>query len=737
MCLSSEPPKGSPLLFPFRAVSSAAIAIATCLTAVAPAPALAETARADENAAEAENPEDSPVITVTATRNPIRAFDYPGKVSVVDREAIEDFNPSTLQDIFDAIPGAEFDSGPRRTGDSPSIRGIGGSGVLIIQDGARQSFLSGHDGRFFIDPELVQAVEVVRGPGSALYGSGALGGVIATRTVTANDLLEEGERYFAKLATGYHSVNDEFRIGATVARQSSDGLFDVLAHYTYREAGSIELGSGDLLPADDEINSALFKLTVRPSEALQLLGSYMRYTADSTDPQNPQGVNVAGPGNDLVFRDATNDTAQFGLNFNPSSEAIDLHLVGYYSRNAVEEDESENPRTVDRHVETFGFTLDNRSRFALGDVSSLTLTYGGEYYRDKQTGLDSETVDGTRGGVPDAQTEFVGLFLQAELTLADGIPGELSIIPGIRWDSFTSSATDESFEIDDDAVSPKIGVAYKPIPELLFFGNYALGFRAPSFNEAFADGVHFTIPDLSAPPGPMGPAFVQNLFIGNADLQAEESETWEVGAGLDFTSLLQDGDRFTIKASYYDSHVDNLIGLDVNIPPGCFVSSPFVPPCGSGAAFGNTSQNVNIANAQITGFEAEFSYTSRYLYARGHFSGIDGFDAETGEFLEGVLSPEILFVDLGIRVGDTGLRVGTRMTYATDFDEVNDPNQVRDTYLVGDVYAVFQPESGPFADFRLDLGIDNVGDADFEVVSAGVSQPGQNFKAALSWSKGF
>ena len=166
-------------------------------------------------------------------------------------------------------------------------------------------------------------------------------------------------------------------------------------------------------------------------------------------------------------------------------------------------------------------------------------------------------------------------------------------------------------------------------------------------------------------------------------------------------------------------------------------ASPFVPPCGSGAAFGNTSQNVNIANAQITGFEAEFSYTSRHLYARGHFSGIDGLDTNTGEFLEGVLSPEILFVDLGVRVGDTGLRVGTRMTYATDFDEVNDPNQMRDNYLVGAVYAVFQPESGPFADFRLDLGIDNVGDADFEVVSAGVSQPGQNFKASLSWSKGF
>ncbi|UAB77928.1 TonB-dependent receptor [Erythrobacter sp. SCSIO 43205] len=684
-----------------------------------------------------ETAEQSTLITVTATRNPIPAFDYPGQVSVVERETIEDFNPSTLQEVFQAIPGAEFDAGPRRTGDAPSIRGIGGNGVLIFQDGARQSFVSGHDGRFFIDPELVQTLEVVRGPSSALYGSGALGGVIATRTVSASDLLDEGERTFVKLATGYQSVNDEFRIGATAAAQSSDAMWDVLGHLTYRDAGSIKLGSGDTLPADDEITSSLFKVTLRPSDAVELYASYARYQADSSDPQNPQGANIAGAANDLVFRDARNDTAQMGLNFNPASDAIDLNLVGYYSKNGVEEDTVGTSRIADREVETFGLTIDNRSRIGVGDGSSLTFTYGGEYYRDEQTGLDTDTADGTRGGVPDAQTEFLGAFLQAELTLTDGLPGEISIIPGIRWDSFKSSATGEIFTIDDDEFSPKLGVSYKPIPELLLFGNWSRGFRAPSFNEAFADGVHFTIPDLSAAPGPFGPSFVQNLFIGNEALVPEQSESWEAGAGVNFADLITDGDRLTFKASYYDSDVENLIGLDVNIPTGCFVASPFVPSCGTGAAFGNTSQNVNIADAQISGVEAEFNYSSDHFYLRGNFSTIDGVDAATGEFLEGVLSPSVLFLDTGLRLRDGDVRVGTRVTSASDFDEVNDPNQAREGYLVADLYLVIEPETGPLEGFRLDLGIDNIGDADFEVVSAGVSQPGRNVKAALSWSKGF
>ncbi|MEL7320278.1 MAG: TonB-dependent receptor, partial [Pseudomonadota bacterium] len=86
---------------------------------------------------------------------------------------------------------------------------------------------------------------------------------------------------------------------------------------------------------------------------------------------------------------------------------------------------------------------------------------------------------------------------------------------------------------------------------------------------------------------------------------------------------------------------------------------------------------------------------------------------------------------------DSGFRLGVRTLYAGRFDEVNDPLDARDEYLVNDIYLVFEPESGPLKGVRLDLGVDNVADADFEVVFVGVSQPGRNFKAALSWSKGF
>ncbi len=683
-------------------------------------------------------------ITVYATRNPLPAFDYPGAVSVIDREIIDDFNPSSIFDIFDAVPGAQINGGPRRSGQVPAIRGVGGAGVLVLFDGARQSFLSGHDGRFFIDPDLVQAVEVVRGPTSALYGSGALGGTIALRTITAADFLEEGETAGVKALGGYQSVNNEFRLSGTGVWRSEDNVTDIVANFTRRDSGDIDLGSGDTLPADDQIMSSLLKATVRPSDDLTLSLSWMRFGGDSQDPNNPQGANLASAANGLVNRDIDSNTIQGGLNYNPANNLIDFNFTGYYTRNEVGEDEVQSTRFVSREVRTFGFVADNRSRFSLGDAGDLTLTYGGEFYEDEQVGVDTNTVDGTRGGVPDATGRFYGAFAQAELALNQplGAPGVLTFIPGVRWDRFENDAVGEA-STDDSAVSPKIGVSYKPVEELIFFGNWAESFRAPSFNELYADGVHFQIPNLSVP-GPFGPfgppAFVANFFVPNPSLQPEESQTWEVGAGVDFNDVLFAGDSFIAKGSYYNSDVDNLINLDVQIPFTCFLTPgqlpPFAPPCGSGAPFGNTSQNVNVTNADINGVEIELQYDSDYFYVRGNFNAIDGTNQDTGEFV-GSLVPNTLFLDGGVKFFQGDFRLGSRVTVASDFDEVEDPTLFREGFTFADVYAVWQPGAGALEGLRVDLGVDNVTDADFDIVAAGVSQPGRNFKATISWSQGF
>lgn len=674
------------------------------------------------------------IVSVYATRNPMPAFDYAGEVTVIPRDVIEDFNPSTLADVFDAVPGAAIGGGPRRAGMTPDVRGLSGEGVLVLFDGARQSYLSGHDGRFFVDPDLVRAVEVVRGPTSALYGSGALGGVIAVRTITAEDFLEEGQRAGVQVSSGYQSVNDEWRVGGTGVWRSEDERVDVVGNVTLRNSGDIDLGSGLALPSEDEIASSLLKTTFRPSDEWTLSASWMRYGGDSIDPNNPQGNDPGGPGNENVYRDILSNTVQGAMNYNPASDLVDANLVAYFTRNDVTEDEVDSPRIVSREVETFGISFDNRSRFDLGPAA-LTLTYGGEYYRDEQTGRDNETADGTRGGVPDATAEFYGAFAQGELAATTPV-GVFTLIPGVRWDRFENAAAGAP-DASDEAVSPKVGATWKPVPQLLVFGNWSEAFRAPSFNEVYADDIHFQIPNLS---GGFPPSFVTNFFIPNPDLAPEESETWEVGAGVDVENLLFEGDSFTAKGSYYESDVTNLIDLEVNMPFTCFLTPdqlfPGAPPCGSGEAFGNFSRNVNVTNAELEGVEVEAYYDSRYFYLRGNFATIDGRDADTGDYV-GVLAPSTAFVDGGLKFMGGGLRLGARVSHAADFDKVSDPTNARDGYTVGDVYAVWRPMAGPLKGLRVDLGADNVTDADYEVVAAGVSQPGRNYKVAVSWRQGF
>src|SRR3546814_5044041 len=85
-----------------------------------------------------------------------------------------------------------------------------------------------------------------------------------------------------------------------------------------------------------------------------------------------------------------------------------------------------------RDVNTVGFRVDNRSRAMLSDSIHATFTYGGEFYRDVQ---DGASASGAGEGVPDADSNFYGIFTQAEIAIAEPfgvLPGDLLIIPGLR-----------------------------------------------------------------------------------------------------------------------------------------------------------------------------------------------------------------------------------------------------------------------------------------------------------------
>ena len=345
-------------------------------------------------------------VSVTATRNPIKTFEYPGMVTVTGQEEIRLLQPSSADDILKFVPGVEFTGGPRRTGESPSIRGFSGPDVVVLFDGTRQNFDSAHDGRFFIDPALLKQVEVLRGPASSLYGSGGTGGVIEFRTIDAADFLKSGETAGMSASTGYHTVNREKNGTLTGFARPIEGL-DLVASLTARGSGSIELGNGgELDRTDDDIVAGLAKASYRIGTDHRVEGSYVAFRNDAEEPSNGQGAGST----DIVDKEIVSQTLRLGYSYdNPADRLLDLDVVAYYTRSQDDEGRQDNlgggpaGELLKQDVDTIGMRVDNRTRFDLGAAVVTTLTYGVEAYQDKQDGAAGNA---ERDGVPDARADF-------------------------------------------------------------------------------------------------------------------------------------------------------------------------------------------------------------------------------------------------------------------------------------------------------------------------------------------
>ncbi|MCY3701639.1 MAG: TonB-dependent receptor [Rhodospirillales bacterium] len=685
---------------------------------------------ADEVTAEEMEVRHLDAISVTATRNPMQAFDYPGMVSVVRRNDIRMGQGSSPDDILSFVPNVEFTSGPRRTGETPSIRGLEGADVIVLFDGARQNFGSTHDGRFFIDPSLLDSVEVLRGPASSLYGSGATGGVIEFRTVNAADLLEQGQNAGAAVSVGYQDVNSESRGTFTVYGRAGHGL-DVIGSVTKRDSGAITLGDGsELGDTDDDIIAALAKAGTVIGDNHRLEASFLRFANTATEPNNGQGEGGRlAPG--LVEKAIRSDTFRVAYKHSdPSNALLDLDIVAYLTDMQADElrldDEGLGPRgeLLKRDVATIGLRLDNRSRLEVWKGISTTLTYGAEYYRDDQVGAAGSR---DRDGVPDAETAFLGSFVQAETLLDDGLgllPGHVLVVSGLRYDEYeTSSQGARSNE--DGELSSRLGVSWTPTRWLMAFANYGDDFRAPTINEIYLSGIHFRLPlddGLS----------LANRFVENPDLRPQKTRTMEFGGGLSFDDIFESGDSGWIKASHFRIAGEDFIDISLEQPP-VFGPNGLLPECRRPGACDGRTVSTNVSKAMLDGWEIEAMYESARLRVTLGFSSIDGTDETTGEHL-GVLTPDQLSTDLLVKLPEIDSAAGWRLLAADSFDKVNDEDEERSGYEVHNVYFSWQPSLTLLKGVRIDLGVDNLFDKAYSRVFTGAFEPGRNVKASASYS---
>ena len=665
------------------------------------------------------------IIIVEASRTRIDALEYPGMVSRIDAESLDLARASDLDDLLRDLPGTEISGGPRRTGQTISLRGQGRENTTLLLDGARQNFGSAHDGALFVDPSLIVSVESMRGPASALYGSGASGGVISLRTATARDMLADNNQSGFRLGAGYHSASEEVRGSATGFALFGDT--DILASVSHRTSGDIDLGSGDTLPADDMSTSFLLNLGQELAVGVRAELSIQSFNGEATEPNNGQGVAEVGAFNALVDKDIRADNIIFNFDIAPHGalDWLDMDVSVYRNTSGVDETEQVGGRFLQRELETTGLRIDQRFAFALRQFDA-GLTIGGEFYRDKQTGFDSNDPDGIRGGAPTAQTEFSAIYTQLEL---DGpapfnLPGRIILLPGMRLDSFDSQSA-QAPDASEDQTSGRLGASWVMSDSFSVFANWGEAFRAPSINELYLDGTHFSFPHIILG----APTFISNDFIANPDLLPEETKSFEAGFAISQDSIFAVNDHLEVKLAWFEIEAENLINLQVNFAfdPTCF-TPPFMP-CSAG-----TTQSSNVGRAELSGYEAELSYGVGDFDLNASLSHIDGLDLDTGEALGG-LTPTRLILDGRWSNDARRLVLGSRVEFAANFENSNDPAQHRDSYAVVDVYGRWQmiADQG----LTLNVGINNVFDTDYERVFAGVSEPARSFRLDLGWTGTF
>jgi vitamin B12 transporter len=128
------------------------------------------------------NPDSPENIVVTATRVPSTVEQLPAGVTVIDRMTIEERGYTSLVDALAAVPGLRVaQTGGPGSQASVFIRGTNSNHVLVLRDGVPINDPGDPGGafNFGVDTlEDVERIEIVRGPMSSAYGSGAIGGVI-------------------------------------------------------------------------------------------------------------------------------------------------------------------------------------------------------------------------------------------------------------------------------------------------------------------------------------------------------------------------------------------------------------------------------------------------------------------------------------------------------------------------------------------------------------------------------
>ena len=604
----------------------ACLAVGYLLSAVLPAHSEEPDAPGDTG------PELMDQIVVVAHKDERSIREIAANVTVLSRADLNGQLATSVSDVFRYVPGVDYEGAGTRFGtESINIRGIGGNRVAIQVDGIplTDQFDTGsfsNATRDFIDAGMIQGIEVLHGPASALYGSSAIGGVVAVRTPDPVDLMGQGGVGGDVLATWRGADNSTHGQAMMALGNSSTGF---MAGYSWREGEEIESAAApdDLDTRDYNRETVLLKYVSDNRWGQTFRASYIHQDANTLSSMNSvlgtgrYRSTTALEGDDSSQMDVVNVAYEFG---SPESW-IDSGVVRAFWETAEigqytldERAAARTPVSIDRYFsfdqEVQGIEVNLWKDFA-GDVVSQRLGVGAQY-RDRTTeeyrdGLSTNLETGVQTNVllgevfplrdfPISGTTETAVYIEDTISIGDS----WTVIAALRADRFELNPDVDAMyladypdygtvSLDESDVSPKLGVIYAFGPSLDAYLQYSHGFRAPPYSDA---NVSLDMP------------LFRYRAVPNPDLRSESSDGFDIG-------LRWRGVRSSARISAFRTDYVDFIETKVNIG---------VDPVSGYTEF----QSLNIEDTTIEGFEAgwqtrfgtydSFGFDGSAFYARGN-----------------------------------------------------------------------------------------------------------------------
>lgn len=677
-------------------------------------------------------------INVIATRDPSRFAYTPQKHS---KDSLLSKQATSVAAALQDIPNVDVRGGSRSIAQKPNIRGLSDNRVVQVIDGVRQNFDLAHRGSYFLPMSLIQEIEVIKGPSSSLWGSGALGGVVAMRTPNALDLLKNNDKFGVKIRQGYQTANNLSETDASVF--AANDKFDVLLSGFYNNADNLRIGKGNKLnnTAYKQFGGlAKFGWQINDANRVELSHRETRFkqTAPSNNEAKNEFTNEQIIGEIKEFhrknRQATQQQIEafyagliprfgsvsylsdqqipdqstvFNYYLTPDNPYLNTHIALYNNKTIEKEQRKVSGVKDQTKLTTRGINLRNSS-----ELSHISFVYGVDYMRDKiSTERGTNNNDAQFRAEPyNANSNTTGVYLIAHIPL---FGEKLLLSPSVRYDHYDTSS--KTVKYKDKHLSPATKLTWKVTNWLDFTAKYNEAFRAPSMQERFVSGSHFGADVASQ--------YLVNKFVANPNLRPETAKNKEITANLHFDSLFKQGDKFKIEATYFRNDVKDLINLKT-----------FNNSNGNKRLLPENSQYQNIANARLSGVELQAQYQTERLTLFTNYGSTKGRDKDSGEALSNIAASKI-GVGADYALVKDKFTVGATIThYAAQHRVPKDHAVTYPSYILTDLRATYAPLKGEWKNLRLDFALENLFDRKYQPAFSLMEGTGRNAKISAVYS---